>query len=100
MSAAVAGRSDGGTSAGMRALDVTLRSSRVIYVAGQNGLLHVTAMNATDAEMVDVILVVRTTRKGIAAAQGATSAVISNRALRTLVVRPKVAPFRPVGVTG
>ncbi len=43
---------------------------------------------------------VRTTRKGIAAAQGATSAVISNRALRTLVVRPKVAPSLPVGVTG
>ncbi len=44
--------------------------------------------------------VVSTTRKGAARAQGAALAVISNRALRTLVVRPKVAHSRPVGVTG
>lgn|GEM_PF-2305389 len=43
---------------------------------------------------------VRTTRKGVAAAQGVAPAVISNRALRTLVVRPKVDPSRPVAVTG
>ncbi len=40
------------------------------------------------------------TRKGIAAAQATASAGISNRALCALTVRPKVAPSRPVAVTG